>query len=127
MSLCFAGLCGRMRFVRRLVGLAALAACGGSTTAGSGSVQVVLDIPNAALDPTGYSSVELRVHGATTDLERNVAVVDGAFDLGNLDPITGATIDAVLRTDTGECVGYGRTSTPMDLVAGAVVTVPVRR
>ena len=79
--------------MRRLVGLAALAACGGSTTAGSGSVQVILDIPNAALDPTGYSSVELRVHGETTDLERNVAVVDGAFDLGDLDPIAGATID----------------------------------
>ena len=41
--------------------------------------------------------------------------------------ITGATVDAVLRTDTGECVGYGRTSVPMDLVAGAMVTVPVRR
>lgn len=127
MSLCFAGLCGRMRFVRRLVGLAALAACGGSTSAGSGNVQIVLDIPNAALDPMGFSSVELRVHGTTTDLERNVPVVDGSFDLGDLDPIDGATIDAVLRTETGECVGYGRTSDPMDLVAGAMVTVPVRR
>jgi hypothetical protein len=116
-----------MRFVRRLVGLAALAACGQGTTAGSGNVSVVLDIPNAALDPMGYSSVELRVHSATTDLERNVPVVDGMFDLGNLDPITGATVDAVLRTDTGEAVGYGRTSDPMDLVAGATVTVPVRR
>jgi hypothetical protein len=115
-----------MRFVRRLVGLAALAACGGGTSA-SGNVSVVLDIPNAALDPKGFSSVELRVHSATSDLERNVPVVDGAFDLGNLDPVTGATVDAVLRTDTGECVGYGRTSNPMDLVAGATVTVPVRR
>ena len=90
-------------------------------------MSIVLDVPNAALDPKGYSSVELRMHGASSDLERNVAVQNGSFDLGDLSPMTGVTIDAVLRSDTGEAVGYGRTSEPMDLVAGATLTVPVRR
>jgi hypothetical protein len=115
--------------MRRLLWAAAalVAGCGTSGTTGGGTVSVVLDIPNAALDPKGYSSVELRLHGATGDLERNVPVVNGTFDLGDLDPMSQVTVDAVLRTDTGEAVGYGRSSTPMDVVAGATLTVPVRR
>jgi hypothetical protein len=115
-----------MRFVRRLVGLAALAACG-TSSGGGGTVSVVLDIPNAALDPMGFSQVELRIHSPTGDLERNVPVFNGAFDLGDLTPMKGATLDAVLRNDTGEAVGYGRSSEPMDVEAGATLTVPVRR
>lgn len=90
-------------------------------------MSIVLDIPNAALDPKGYSQVELRMHAPSGDLERNVPVFNGTFDLGDLTPMMGASIDAVLRNDTGEAVGYGRSSQPMDLVAGATLTVPVRR
>ena len=101
--------------------------CGTNATTGGGTVQVILDIPNATLDPKGYSSVEVRLHGDSGDLERNVPVFNGMFDLGDLEPMHQATIDAVLRTDTGEAVGYGRSSTPMDVVKGATLTVPVRR
>ena len=90
-------------------------------------MSIVLDIPNAALDPKGYSQVELRMHSPSGDLERNVPVFNGSFNLGDLTPMDGASIDAVLRNDTGEAVGYGRSSQPMDLVAGATLTVPVRR
>jgi len=113
---------------RLLWAAAALCAgCGTTGTTGGGTVSVVLDIPNAILDPKGYSSVELRLHGATGDLERNVPVTNGTFDLGDLEPMHQVSVDAVLRTDTGQAVGYGRSSTPMDLVAGATLTVPVRR
>jgi hypothetical protein len=115
-----------MRLVRRLVGLAALAACG-TSAGGGGTVSIVLDIPNATLDPKGYSQVELRMHSQSGDLERNVPVFNGTFDLGDLTPMPGAMLDAVLRNDTGEAVGYGRSSQPMDIAAGATVTVPVRR
>ena len=98
--------------MRRLLWAAAALSAGCGTTSGSGggTVSVVLDIPNAALDPKGYSSVELRLHGATGDLERNVPVVNGTFDLGDLDPMNQVSVDAVLRTDTGEAVGYGRSA-----------------
>jgi hypothetical protein len=122
----FRGVVRQDAFVRRLVGLAALAACG-TSVGGGGTVSIVLDIPNAALDPKGYSQVELRMHSASGDLERNVPVFNGAFDLGDLTPMKGTMLDAVLRNDTGEAVGYGRTSLAMDLVAGATLTVPVRR
>jgi hypothetical protein len=112
--------------VRRLVGLAALAACG-SSSSGGGTVSVVLDIPNAALDPQGYTSAELRFHGADGDLERSVPVANNGFDLGDLTPMKSVTMDAILRNDDGEAVGYGRSSDPVDLVAGATLTVPVRR
>ena len=115
--------------MRKLLWAAAAlcAGCGTNSTTGGGTVQVVLDIPNAALDPKGYSSVELRLHGDSGDLERNVPVFNGMFDLGDLTPMNEVTVDAVLRTDTGEAVGYGRSSTPMAVVAGATLTVPVRR
>ena len=112
--------------MRGLLGLAALAACGTSSS-GGGTVSVVLDIPNAALDPKGYSQVELRMHSPTGDLERSVPEFNGSFDLGDLTPMQNVSVDAVLRNDTGEAVGYGRSSQPMDLAGGATLTVPVRR
>jgi hypothetical protein len=115
--------------MRKLVSAAAAlcAGCGTNSSTGGGTVQVVLDIPNAALDPQGYSSVELRLHGDSGDLERNVPVFNMMFDLGDLTEMHQVTVDAVLRTDTGEAVAYGRSSTPMDVVAGATLTIPVRR
>ena len=48
--------------MRWLAALALFAACGGSkqaSAADAGNVSLVLDIPNGALDPQGYTSVEI--------------------------------------------------------------------
>lgn len=95
--------------------------------AASGSASIVLDIPNGALDPAGYTSVEVTLHEANGDTVRSAAVEGGRFDLGDLDPRAAVSIEAVLRNDAGVAVGYGRTAAAADLAAGAAVTVQVRR
>lgn len=90
-------------------------------------MSLVLDIPNAMLDPKGFTSVEVRLHHESGDTEINVAVVDGAFDLGEIDVTTGVMIEAALRTESGAAVGYGRAAAPADLRDGARVVIPVRR
>jgi len=111
--------------MRMLLGLVAalLSGCNGS----GGTVSLVLDIPNAQLDPKGYSSVEVRLHHPSGDTEINVAVENGTFDLGQIDVKTGVMIEATLRTDSGAAVGYGRAAAPSDLKAGAEIVIPVRR
>ncbi len=101
-----------------------LLGCGGPS---GGSVALVLDIPNGVLDPKGYSSVEIRLHQDSGDTEINVAVANNEFDLGETEVKTGVLIEAVLRTDSGAAVGYGRAAAPSDLTAGAEIVVPVRR
>lgn len=101
-----------------------LLGCGGPS---GGSVSLVLDIPNAVLDPKGFSNVEVRLHEESGDTEINVAVANNAFDLGTIDVTNGVLIEAVLRTDFGAAVGYGRAAAPSDLTAGAEIVVPVRR
>jgi hypothetical protein len=101
-----------------------LLGCGGPS---GGTVTLVLDIPNAALDPTGFTNVEVRLHQESGDSVMNVAVADSAFDLGTIEVTRGVLIEAVLRTDSGVAVGYGRAAAPSDLTAGAEVIVPVRR
>lgn len=113
--------------MRMLLGLAAalfVSACGGPS---GGSVSLVLDIPNSVLDPKGYSSVEVRLHTPDGDTEINVAVQNGEFDLGEIDPTNGVMIEAALRTDSGAAVGYGRAATPSDLQNGTQIVIPVRR
>jgi hypothetical protein len=100
-----------------------LVGCGPS----GGTVSLVLDIPNAMLDPKGYTSVEIRLHDAEGSSELNVAVRDGAFDLGAIDVKRGVMIEAALRTDSGTAVGYGRTAAPTDLRDGQRIVIPVRR
>ncbi len=112
--------------MRRLL-LLALVGCGTDGPAGS-SAQLVLDIPNGVLDPAGYTSVEVTLHDPTGDIVRSAAIgADGAFDLGDLDPRTAVSIEAVLRNDSGAAVGYGRTAAAADLAAGQAITVQVRR
>lgn len=107
-----------------LVPAAALAVgCGPS----AGTVSLVLDIPNAVLDPKGYSLVEVRLHHDDGDSERRVAVQDGRFDLGEIEIQTGVMIEATLRTDSGAAVGYGRAAAPADLRDGERIVIPVRR
>lgn len=112
--------------MRRLL-LLALVGCGTDAPAG-GSVSLVLDIPNGALDPPGYTTVEIAIHDAGGATMRT-AVVDanGRFDLGDIDPRSAVAIEAVLRNDNGAAVGYGRTASVQDLEGGATITVQVRR
>lgn len=113
------------RVVIRGLALAAtlLVGCGPS----GGTVALVLDIPNAMLDPKGFSSVEVRLHAADGDTEINVAVIDGTFDLGEIEIQTDVMIEAALRTESGAAVGYGRAAAPADLRDGERIVIPVRR
>lgn len=93
-----------------------------------GRASIVLDIPNGALDPLGYTSVEVTLHEAGGDTVREAVVTaERGFDLGDLEPRLGASIEVVLRDDSGAAVGYGRTPDAIDLAAGSTVTVQVRR
>jgi hypothetical protein len=113
--------------MRLLLGLGGALVVGCSGPAG-GTVSLVLDIPNATLDPKGYSSVDVRLHHASGDTEINVAVdSSGQFDLGEIDAKQGVMIEAALRTDSGAAVGYGRAAAPADLEKGAQIVIPVRR
>ncbi len=106
-----------------------LAACTHAPgTAPDQSVTLSLDIPNAALDPKGYTEVEITMHTPNGDLVRSATVgANGAFDLGDLSAMTGVWVEAALRNESGAAVGYGRTATAVDFAAGVTVTVPVRR
>lgn len=107
--------------------LLALVACA-SDPVPEGGVVIALDIPNATLDPKGYTSVEVTVHGSDGDLVRSASLGAGnTFDLGDLDPQDALAIEATLRNDSGAAVGYGRTATPATLAAGTTITIPVRR
>jgi hypothetical protein len=106
--------------------LLALVGCAAESSAKSGA-SIVLDIPNGVLDPPGYTSVEITLHDGSGDTVRSAAVVGGHFDLGDMDPRTAVSIEAVLRDENGAAVGYGRSAVPADLAAGAAVTVQVRR
>lgn len=101
-----------------------LGACGPS----GGTVSLVLDIPNSVLDPADFANVEVRLHRAQgEDIEFNVAVTNGSFDLGPIDVTTGVLIEATLRTEAGAVVGYGRGASTVDLRDKAEIVVPVRR
>lgn len=91
-------------------------------------MKVTLDIPNAALDPKGFTNVEIRFHEPTGDLVMTTAVgSDNAFDLGKLATSNDAAVEAVLRNASGGAVGYGRTASPVSVAADAEIVVPVRR
>ena len=117
--------------MRRLAALALIAACGGGKPAAAvdaGNVSLVLDIPNGALDPQGYTSVEIVLHEPTGDVPRTASVdSNGNFDLDRIDPSNSVSVEATLRNASGAAVGYGRTAVSSALAAGAQITVPVRR
>lgn len=116
-----------MRWRARAVALVAAAGCNAGGAASTDGVELTLDIPNAALDPKGYTEVDVTLHTPNGDLLRSASVNGASFDLGELDPMTDVSVEATLRTATGTAVGYGRTAQPVDFAAGAKVTVPVRR
>ncbi|HEX3477788.1 MAG TPA: hypothetical protein VHT91_22355 [Kofleriaceae bacterium] len=116
--------------MRRLAALALIAACGskqaGATDAGN--VSLVLDIPNGALDPQGYTSVEIVLHEPTGDVTRTASVdSNGNFNLDRIDPSNSVSVEATLRNASGAAVGYGRTAVSSALAGGAQIVVPVRR
>ena len=94
----------------------------------TGGVTFTLDIPNATLDPKGYTEVEVTMHAASGDLVRTAPIGgSNAFDLGDLPALTGVWVEAALRNGNGAAVGYGRTAAAVDFTAGLTVTVPIRR
>jgi hypothetical protein len=114
--------------VRWLVlGCALAGACANPTAPITGGVTLTLDIPNAILDPKGYSSVEVTLHEPTGDVVRTAQVNGGTFDLGEIDPSDNVTVEAALRTESGAAVGYGRSAQAIDLAPNLNIVVPVRR
>jgi hypothetical protein len=117
--------------MRWLAAIALIAACGGSKQApapDAGNASLVLDIPNGALDPQGYTSVEIVLHEPGGDITRTTSVdSNGNFDLDRIDPSNSVSVEATLRNASGAAVGYGRTAVSSALAAGAQITVPVRR
>jgi hypothetical protein len=108
--------------------LVLLGACGGTTPPPvAGEVRLVLDIPNGALDPLGFSTVGVVVHTPTGDLVRSASIADLTFDLGPIDPSASVSVEATLRNDSGAAVGYGRTTTAVAIAADAEIVIPVRR
>jgi hypothetical protein len=113
-----------------LCALTLLGACGGhgSPPADAGGVSLVLDIPNGALEPKGFTTVEIVLHGPREDMTRTANVaVDNTFALGPIDPTDAVSIEATLRNDSGAAVGYGRTAIAAAFAAGAQIVIPVRR
>jgi hypothetical protein len=117
--------------MRWLGALALIGACGGSKQApapDAGAASIVLDIPNGALDPQGYTSVEIVLHEPTGDITRTTSVdMNGNFSLDRIDPSNSVSVEATLRNASGAAVGYGRTAVSSALAGGAQITVPVRR
>jgi hypothetical protein len=117
--------------MRWLAALALIAACGASKQApapDAGNASLVLDIPNGALDPQGYTSVEIVLHEPGGDITRTTSVdSNGNFDLDRIDPSNSVSVEATLRNASGAAVGYGRTAVSSALAAGGQITVPVRR
>jgi hypothetical protein len=79
---------------------------------GQGAVEVVLTAPSAeSARPVGATQVALRAVASDGEvITRSAAIVDGAFDLGEL-PIAdylGMTVE--LRDDVGGQVGFGRST-----------------
>jgi hypothetical protein len=117
--------------MRWLAALALIAACGGGKQApgpDAGNASLVLDVPDGALAPQGYTSVEIVLHEPTGDVTRTASVdSNGNFNLDRIDPSNSVSVEATLRNASGAAVGYGRTAVSSALAAGAQITVPVRR
>jgi hypothetical protein len=116
----------------------AIGACGGSSSptgpAGARDVTLTLATPGGALDPKGYTSLDLVLHAPSGDvwlsssLSKDATMRTGtAFSGIDLAPGTRVSIEATLRNDTGVAVGYGRTAVDAALLDQAEIEVPVRR
>lgn len=94
---------------------------------------LTLATPGGALDPKGFTSVDLVLHAPSGDvwLSSSVAKTEmstgAAFSGIDLPPGTKVSIEATLRNDTHVAVGYGRTAVDAALLDEAMIEVPVRR
>src|SRR5579862_2267200 len=121
-----------MSTVRARGGVLLTLALGTAGACGTGSVDIVLDMPqNSALAPTGAATIELIAQqlgetptGSTSDIAD-----DGSFSLGKLPVVNGLSLSVVLRSTGQRVVGYGEATSPVDVDARAAieVDVPVRR
>ncbi len=102
-------------------------ACGEDGPVPEGGVGISIDIPNKALDPKGYTSIEVTMHTPSGDIVRSAAVSNNQFLLGDFDVMQDVWVEAVLRNDSGTAVGYGRTAGPVEITPNAMITVQVRR
>ncbi|HEX4418614.1 MAG TPA: hypothetical protein VH165_11975 [Kofleriaceae bacterium] len=89
---------------------------------------VALALPQGALNPVGYTSVDIVLHepGGDVALTAQIDIDNGTFDLGTLTPVDGTAIEATLRSDTGAVVGYGRVS-GATINDNEIVKIPVLR
>lgn len=94
-----------------------------------GTVSLDLERPHGALDPAGFTSVDVVLHEpAAQDVELTAQIKDNAFSLGTIARGAGITVEATLRNESGAAVGYGRTAVTTTIGdAGATISVPVRR
>jgi hypothetical protein len=97
-------------------------------------VTLTLAIPHGALEPKGYTSLDLVLHGPandvwlSTNLSRNDMMKMGAAFSGiDLAPGTRVSIEATLRNDSGAAVAYGRTAVDKELIAEGSIELQVRR
>ncbi|HEX2685174.1 MAG TPA: hypothetical protein VHN14_01085 [Kofleriaceae bacterium] len=114
--------------------LALVGACGASDPLpATGGVSLVLDIPNGALDPKGYTTVEVVLHGPKQDINLSANIDSNNtfkladINLADLEPSKLVSIEATLRNNSGAAVGYGRTAVAMEFIAGATIVVPMLR
>jgi hypothetical protein len=97
-------------------------------------VTLKLAIAKGTLEPKGYTTLDLVLHGPSNDvwlstnLSRDPMMNLGAAFAG-IDFASGTrvSIEATLRNDSGAAVAYGRTAIDAELLADAMIEVPVRR
>ncbi len=93
----------------------------------------MLDLPDGALRPKGFSTVDLVLHYPTRDVTRSANVSDlgelvaEPVSLDTVDPDTSVWVEATLRNASRAVVGYGRSSASSEFGSGAEIVVPVLR
>src|SRR5262249_40480089 len=108
----------------------ALGACGGTSSPDGAKVPVNVQIQHGALEPKGYTTVELVLHGPGNDVRlSNSLGEDGttSFNAINVMPGSSVSVEATLRNDSGAAVAYGRTAVGAAFEADSMITIQVRR
>jgi len=111
---------------------AAIVAALGAAGCGTGSVEVVLDLPQKAeLAPAGEATITLIAERAGESPRSTTSIVrdDGSFDVGKLPVVDGLSLSVVLRSPTQRVVGYGRATALVDVAPRDTIEVhvPMRR
>jgi len=97
-----------------------------------GAVALRFDLPDDQdLQPAGAENLTLVARvGDETPRATTTAIGDGTeLDLGDLPIVDDVWLSAEMRTASGELVGYGQASAPLEIAAEITVeaTIPVRR